>query len=141
MQSASHEKSLAAPAAQVLVVDDSEDAAMSLTMLLDLEGISTAIAADAEAALAHIERAPPVLCLIDIGLPGMNGLELAQRLRALPATRTMTLIALTGREAGLNGDAEDTQARAFDQYWTKPFDPRRLISEVQAVIARAHSAG
>jgi CheY-like chemotaxis protein len=141
MQSANHQKSLAAPAPQVLVVDDSEDAAMSLTMLLDLEGITTAIASDAESALAHIERAPPVLCLIDIGLPGMNGLELAQRLRALPATQAMTLIALTGREAGLNGDRDDAQARAFDQYWTKPFDPKRLIAEVQAVIARSRSAG
>lgn len=139
MQSANHEKSLAAPAPQVLVVDDSEDAAMSLTMLLDLEGITTAIASDAEAALAHIERAPPVLCLIDIGLPGMNGLELAQRLRALPETRAITLIALTGREAGLSGEADQTHS--FDQYWTKPFDPKRLIAEVQAVIARARSAG
>jgi CheY-like chemotaxis protein len=71
----------------------------------------------------------------------MNGLELAQRLRALPATQAMTLIALTGREAGLNGDRDDAQARAFDQYWTKPFDPKRLIAEVQAVIARSRSAG
>lgn len=123
---------------QVIVVDDSEDAAMSLRMLLDLEGISAATAADAESALALIERTRPMLCLIDIGLPGISGVELAQRLRATPATRAITLIALTGREAP---DAQSrSQAQAFDQYWIKPFDPGRLIAEVQAVIERRASA-
>jgi two-component system CheB/CheR fusion protein len=135
-----YENSPAAPAAQVVIVDDSDDAALSLTMLFDLEGISTATAADAESALTLIERTLPALCLIDIGLPGISGTELAQRLRAMPATRAITLIALTGREAGLDAQSR-SQAQVFDQYWTKPFDPKRLIAEVQAVIARAGSGG
>jgi CheY-like chemotaxis protein len=105
-------------------------------MLLELEGISAATARDGESALELIESRLPLLCLIDIGLPGMNGVELAQRLRARPATRAITLIALTGREAGLNGQ---TDAQVFDQYWTKPFDPKKMIAEIQSVIARAAS--
>lgn len=117
---------------QVLIVDDSADAAASLTMLLELEDIAAESAGDAEAALRVVEVRTPLLLLIDIGLPGMNGFELARRLRQMPQLRNATLIALTGREQ------PGTQEQAlFDQYWTKPFDPKRLIDEVKSVINRA----
>jgi CheY-like chemotaxis protein len=117
---------------QVLIVDDSADAAASLTMLLELEDIAAQSVGDAEAALQLCESRTPLLLLIDIGLPGMNGYELARRLRQLPQLDGVTLIALTGREQ------PDAQERAlFDQFWTKPFEPRRLIEEVKAVISRA----
>lgn len=112
---------------------------MSLTMLLELEDISSVAAPDAEAALRMVEQSAPRLALIDIGLPGMNGFELAKRLRELPATRNSTLIALTGRE--MHGDQYEITGMAFDQYWTKPFDPKRLLSEVKAIIERGASAG
>jgi CheY-like chemotaxis protein len=117
---------------QVLIVDDSADAAASLTMLLELEDIAAQSVGDAEAALQFVERSVPLLLLIDIGLPGMNGYELAHRLRQLPQMNGATLIALTGRE----GSSPQEQA-LFDQFWTKPFDPRRLIEEVKGVISRA----
>jgi two-component system CheB/CheR fusion protein len=117
---------------QVLIVDDSADAAASLTMLLELEDIAAQSVGDAEAALRLIESVTPVLLLIDIGLPGMNGFELAQRLRQMPQLNGATLIALTGREQ----PAAHEQA-LFDQFWTKPFDPLRLIEEVKIVISRA----
>lgn len=117
---------------QVLIVDDSADAAASLTMLLELEDIAAQSVGDAEAALRFIEDRTPLVMLIDIGLPGMDGYELARRLRQLPQLSGSTLIALTGREQ------PDTQERAlFDQFWTKPFDPRRLIEEVKSAINRA----
>jgi CheY-like chemotaxis protein len=117
---------------QVLIVDDSADAAASLTMLLELEDIAAESAGDAEAALRIVEVRTPLLLLIDIGLPGMNGFELARRLRQMPRLSSATLIALTGREQ------PGTQEQAlFDQYWTKPFDPKRLIDEVKSVINRA----
>lgn len=117
---------------QVLIVDDSADAAASLTMLLELEDIAAQSVGDAEAALQFCESRAPLLLLIDIGLPGMNGYELARRLRQMPQLSGSTLIALTGREQ------PDAQERAlFDQFWTKPFDPRRLIEEVKSVISRA----
>jgi CheY-like chemotaxis protein len=117
---------------QVLIVDDSADAAASLTMLLELEDIVAESVGDAEAALQFVERTVPLLLLIDIGLPGMNGYELARRLRQSPRLNGATLIALSGRD----GPSPEEQA-LFDQFWTKPFDPRRLIEEVKGVINRA----
>jgi len=123
----------AQPAVQVLVVDDNEDAAMSLTMLLELEGIVAATAPTAPAALELLDQISPALMLIDIGLPGMDGFELARRLRERPDTHMRTLIALTGRE----GHSEDADAAAFDQFWTKPFDPKKLLAAVRAILERA----
>jgi DNA-binding response OmpR family regulator len=127
--SATHER------VQVLIVDDSEDAATSLVMLFELEDISAQTAPDAEVALRMVERLTPTLLLIDIGLPGMDGYELARRLRQLPQLHGSTLIALTGRD----GQAGGEQA-LFDQFWTKPFDPKRLIDEVKSVLSRAEAA-
>ena len=101
-------------------------------MLLELEDIAAQSVGDGEAALQFVESSVPLLLLIDIGLPGMNGYELAQRLRQLPQLSGATLIALTGRE----GPSPQEQA-LFDQFWTKPFDPRRLIEEVKGVLSRA----
>lgn len=128
----------AAAGAQVIIVDDNADAAMSLTMLLQLEDIASAAAPDAEAALRMVERSAPPLLLIDIGLPGMNGFELAKRLRQLSTTRNSTLIALTGRE--MHPGQGEIASMAFDQYWTKPFDPKQLLKEVKAILNRADSA-
>jgi CheY-like chemotaxis protein len=119
------------PTIQVLVVDDNEDAAMSLTLLFELEDIAAATAPDGPTALAVLRRISPQLVLIDIGLPGMNGFELAQRLRTLPETRDAKLIALTGREAS---SLLPDELAAFDQFWTKPFDPKKLLTEVKALL-------
>ncbi|HEX7116568.1 MAG TPA: response regulator [Steroidobacter sp.] len=119
---------------EVLIVDDNEDAANSLAMLLELEDVEAAIAADAEAALRLLERVRPTLLLIDIGLPGMSGYELAKRVRKHPATREATLIALTGRDA-----PADPDANGFDQFWTKPFDPKKLLEAIKTVLERKRS--
>jgi CheY-like chemotaxis protein len=118
---------------QVLIVDDNEDAAISLTMLLELDRIVAASVSDAEAALGFVQSAAPALLLIDIGLPGMNGYELAKQLRTMPALAGSTLIALTGREE----DGRSLQGTGFDQFWTKPFDPKKLLSEVQRILSQS----
>lgn len=123
--------------AQILIVDDNVDAAMSLVMLLDLEDMTAVTVADAPSALALIGAACPPLMLIDIGLPGMNGFELAKRLRAHPVARYSTLIALTGREPR---DVDDPDARLFDRFWTKPFDPNKLLADVKAILSAFDSA-
>jgi len=120
---------------QVLIVDDSEDAAASLVLLLELEDISAQSAPDGETALQIVERVSPPVLLIDIGLPGMNGYQLAERLRALPQLADSTLIALTGRD--LHPGEKGT---LFDQFWTKPFDPKQLLAEVQAVLSRSQQS-
>ena len=119
---------------QVLIVDDNEDAAMSLLMLLELEDIVAATAGDAPEALAKVAEGCPELMLVDIGLPGMNGFELAQHLRADPATREIALIALTGREPS---SKDEPQAAIFDQFWTKPFDPKKLLASVKSILESA----
>lgn len=122
-----------AAAPQVLIVDDNEDAAMSLMMLLELEDIAVASAADGPAALQLLENAAPALMLIDIGLPGMSGFELAKHIRERASNRHATLIALTGRDAS---GPDDPEAAPFDQFWTKPFDPKKLLAEVKAILRR-----
>jgi DNA-binding response OmpR family regulator len=119
---------------QVLVIDDSEDAAASLVMLLELEDISAQSVPDAETALHVVEKVSPPVLLIDIGLPGMNGYQLAERLRALPRLAGSTLIALTGRDL-----QPGEKGALFDQFWTKPFDPKHLLAEVQAVLSRSQA--
>jgi DNA-binding response OmpR family regulator len=119
---------------QVLIVDDSDDAAASLVMLLELEDISARSAPDAERALQLVEKVSPLVLLIDIGLPGMNGYQLAERLRALPQLAGSTLIALTGRDLH-----PGEKGVLFDQFWTKPFDPKHLLAEVRAVLTRSRT--
>ena len=115
---------------QVLIVDDNADAAMSLAMLLELEDIVAACVGDAEAALRFVQDTRPALLLIDIGLPGMDGYDLARALRQMPSLAGSTLIALTGRE----GDGVSIEGTVFDQFWTKPFEPKQLLSEVRRIL-------
>lgn len=103
---------------QILIVDDNADAADTLAALLQLKGHQTQIAYSARDALQRAAAFRPDVALLDIGLPEMNGYELAQRLRALPHLGSLRLIALTGY-----GQAEDRQrglAAGFDEHLVKP---------------------
>ena len=105
---------------RVLIVDDNVDAATSLSMLLTLRGHETQVAYGAKEALTLIETFEPDVGLLDIGLPEMNGYELAARLRASPGLNGLRLVALTGY-----GQAEDSQrayAAGFDDHLVKPVD-------------------
>jgi len=114
----------AAPAQRrILVVDDNADAAESLAMLLQLDGHATRVAHDGEAALVAAREFQPDTVFLDIGLPGMNGYEVAQRLRASDRS-TMQLIALTGW--GAEDDRRRAQAAGFDHHLVKPVDPAQL---------------
>jgi CheY-like chemotaxis protein len=105
----------AAPTAprRILVVDDNVDAAESLAVLLRLEGHEVRVAADGPAALAAAQAGPPQMVVLDLGLPGLDGHEVARRLRALPGAKDALLVALTGwaqeeerrrcHEAGFDG--------------------------------------
>jgi CheY-like chemotaxis protein len=123
---------------QVLIVDDNEDAAASLAMLLELEDIPSQTAPDGEAALRLVQHTVPALLLIDISMPGMSGHELARRLRQLPQLRGSTLIAMSGFE--LPPGADQLRDTAFDQFWPKPFDPKKLLAEIKSVIRRPDRA-
>jgi CheY-like chemotaxis protein/two-component sensor histidine kinase len=113
----------------IMVVDDNVDAATTVAMLLEMEGHTVSVAHSAEQALAIACSAalnPPQAFLLDIGLPGMDGYELAQQLRALSVTASATLIALTGY--GQPQDRERSRAAGFNHHLEKPVDPDRLLA-------------
>lgn len=108
---------------KVLVVDDNADAADTLSQLLEIMGHSPTTANDGASALASFEEAQPEVVLLDIGLPDMDGYEVARAIRSR-AGDTVRLVALTGW-----GQSEDKRRAAeagFDAHWTKPVDPAKL---------------
>jgi CheY-like chemotaxis protein len=107
----------------ILIVDDYADAAESLAMLFEAGGHRTRTAHDGLAALDLIGEFRPDLALIDIGLPAMDGYELARRLRQLPELKNIPLIALTGY--GQQRDRQHTKEAGFDEHLVKPIDPMK----------------
>ncbi|NNG22321.1 hybrid sensor histidine kinase/response regulator [Telluria aromaticivorans] len=105
---------------RIAVVDDNEDAAAMLAMYLESCGHKVAISPSAQHALERLPEFRPDVCLLDIGLPGMNGFELARSLRADPATAGATLIAITGYAQ--EQDRQDAISAGFDDLFAKPVD-------------------
>jgi CheY-like chemotaxis protein len=111
---------------RVLLVDDNVDAAESLAQLLSLSGHDTRTAGDGPRALQVAREFQPEFVFCDLGLPGMNGYEVARQLRALPFGREMVLAALTGY--GQPGDRERSMHAGFDAHLVKPVDPTVIES-------------
>jgi CheY-like chemotaxis protein len=115
---------------KVLVVDDNIDAAETLADMLRLLGHEVAVAHDGAAALEAATVSPPQLALLDLGMPVMDGYELARRLRALPQLGGVSLVALTGY--GTERERERALQSGFDDHVVKPLDPAllaRLLDE------------
>jgi len=111
---------------RVLVVDDNVDAAVMLAMLLEASGHQVQVEHDPLEALAATLANPPQVCLLDIGLPGIDGLELARRLRARPGTAHALLIAITGY--GQDSDRQQILQAGFDHHLVKPIDIAQLYT-------------
>lgn len=116
---------------RILVVDDNEDAAASLAMILSMEGHQVEQVHSGADALKTLGEALPDLALLDIGLPGMSGYELAQQIRAQPAWADLRLIALTGY--GRQEDREQALHAGFDAHVVKPADPDTLLRTIAAL--------
>jgi CheY-like chemotaxis protein len=104
----------------VLVVDDNRDQAESLGMLLEILGHHVRIAFDGSQALEIAEEFRPQVVLLDIGLPGMNGYELAREIRERPALRGAVLVAQTGW--GEDADRQRSTEAGIDRHLVKPVD-------------------
>jgi CheY-like chemotaxis protein len=103
---------------RILVVDDHPDGAEMLRLLLELEGHEVAVAHDGPSALETASTFAPTVIILDIGLPGMDGHEVARRLRQDPAMESVRLIALTGY--GQAADTQRTRDSGFDSHLVKP---------------------
>jgi len=111
---------------RILVVDDNQDSADSLAILLQLTGHEVFTAHDGHSALDAAEQHRPGVVLLDIGLPSLNGYDVCRRIRQEQWGKTMVLIALTGW--GQDEDRRRSQEAGFDGHLVKPVDHTRLLT-------------
>jgi PAS domain S-box-containing protein len=121
---------------RVLVVDDNLDAAESLEILLQLWGHQARSANDGPQALALVADFQPEIILLDIGLPGMDGYEVARQIRELPTGRGALIVAVTGY--GRSSDRLQSQDAGFDHHLVKPVQPE-VLQELIASARLSHS--
>ena len=109
---------------RILIVDDNPTNLKLVAYLMHQHGYEVATAQDAAAAIASIQANRPTLILMDLQLPGVDGLALTRQLKADPATAAITIIAVTAY--AMKGDHERATAAGCDDYVTKPIDTRAL---------------
>jgi CheY-like chemotaxis protein len=117
----------------ILIVDDNPSNTKLLAFLLQANGYAVRTAANADEALTAIADHRPRLILMDIQLPGMDGLTLTRQLKADPATQDIAIIAATAY--AMKGDEERALAAGCDGYITKPIDTRRLPADLARFLA------
>jgi two-component system CheB/CheR fusion protein len=122
------------PRRRILVVDDNQDAARSLAMLLELSGHEVHVAHDGPGALEAAERLRLEVVLLDISLPGMDGYEVARRMRQLTALEGALLVALTGW--GQEDDRRRAAEAGFDKHFIKPVN----LTALQELLAAARAS-
>jgi two-component system, OmpR family, alkaline phosphatase synthesis response regulator PhoP len=119
---------------RILVVEDDDDIAELIRYNLDKDGYRTSVVSTGESALKKVRSDPPSLVVLDLMLPGIDGLAVCREMRADPATRSIPILMLTARSseadivAGLEVGADD--------YVTKPFSPRVLLARIKARLRK-----
>ncbi len=125
-----------APPLRALIVEDDADIGQLVARYLQKAGFVATVLTSGRDVMAQARREPPDVLLLDVMLPGMNGLELCRALRADTATALVPIILLTARDgeeeriAGLETGADD--------YITKPFSPKEVVARVRALLRRTH---
>jgi len=120
-------------APRVLIVDDNKDAAASLGRLLGVLGKETCVVHDGPSALAAIPKFRPHVVFLDLGMPGMNGLETANQLRSQPGGEHAILVALTGW--GEKEDRQRTEDAGFAAHLVKPINVEQLEGTLNRLLA------
>jgi two-component system, cell cycle response regulator DivK len=123
---------------KVLIVDDNRANLKLARVVLSLEGLDVRTALSAEEALTVLESFTPDLILMDLQLPGIDGLQLTRQLKADPNRHHITVLAVTAY--AMKGDMERALAAGCDGYISKPFDPPTLCSLVQHHLTSKRSA-
>jgi two-component system CheB/CheR fusion protein len=126
-----HEKTAVQDKLRVLIVDDNEDAANTLGRLLTLMGKEVRVVHSGPVAIAEVVRFSPQVVLLDLGMPGMDGIETANHIRARPAGREVALVALTGW--GQEHDRQMTEEAGFTAHLVKPVN----LEQLEVVLSRA----
>ena len=121
----------------VLVADDDADIRDLVAFKLEQAGFEVIAVEDGQTALDQARSRQPTLAVLDVSMPGLSGIDVCRMLRSEPATAGMLIIMLTARvqeqdvEGGFNAGADD--------YVTKPFSPRELVTRIQALLSRARA--
>jgi two-component system cell cycle response regulator DivK len=121
-------------AESILVVDDNADNRDLTQILLECEGFEVRTVEDAAQALALLAGYRPQLILMDVQMPGMDGLELTRRLRQDPSVRDVTIVAISAY--AMAAEKENARAAGCDGYITKPIDTRTFADTVRQYLAR-----
>ena len=121
--------------ARVLIIEDSADIAELIKHYLDRAGYDTVIHGSGRDGLVAARQSPPDLVILDVMLPGMDGMQVCQALRAEPTTSGLPILMLTAR--GEEADRVRGLELGADDYVTKPFSPKELVARVAALLRRA----
>jgi CheY-like chemotaxis protein len=124
--------------AKILLIEDNDMNRDMLSRRLAKRGYDVALALDGEQGIAMARSDPPALILMDMSLPGIDGWEATRRLKAMPETRTIPVIALTAH--AMSGDREKAIAAGCDEFDTKPVELTRLLEKIEALLGRASGA-
>ncbi len=116
----------------LLLIEDNEMNRDAISRLLARRGFTVLTAEDGEQGLRMCRELPPDLVLVDLGLPGIDGFEVARQLKADPLTTPIRVIALTAR--ALTSDQEAALAAGCDDYDTKPVDLVRLVGKIRTLL-------
>jgi CheY-like chemotaxis protein len=116
----------------ILIVDDNQLNLKLTRILLEKNGYVVRTAGDGSQALALLKEFNPSLILMDVQLPGMDGLEVTRRIKSNPATNNIIVVALTAY--AMKGDDEKARAAGCDGYITKPIDTRTLPGQIQGYL-------
>ena len=118
--------------AKILLVEDNEMNRDMLTRRLERRGYQVVIAIDGDQGVRRAQAEAPDLILMDMSLPVLDGWEATRRLRAMPATQAIPIIALTAH--AMAGDREKALAAGCDDYDTKPIEFARLLGKIQVLL-------
>lgn len=122
----------------ILIVDDNPTNLKLVAYLMSANGYAVTTALDADAALAAIAHHRPRLILMDLQLPGVDGLELTRKLKADPSTRDIIVVAVTAY--AMKGDQAKAEAAGCDDYITKPIDTRALPEAIARHLRRSEES-
>lgn len=122
---------------KILIIEDEEDIREILRYNLEREGFAVSAAATGEEGLALVRRSVPDLILLDLMLPGIQGIEVCRRLRKLESAADVLLIIVSAK--GEEADIVSGLEMGADDFVTKPFSPRELVARIRSVLRRGRS--